>query len=127
MLKDQVIAAVRKAVSQIESLAVVASLIKISASTYIPGQKYVPAETVYGVAVFFVAYEASEIDGDRVRASDWKGLVVSNSNTPDMAVGDLIRIQGMDNVPSGDYRIGFDDKVMVGATVLLHQLNLRKV
>lgn len=128
-LKATVLAAVAKAEQAVGDLKIAANHVRKGAATYTPGSASAPtyAETITPVNIVFTRYEAKEIDGDRIRSTDWKGLVFGRQGLPTFLTSDVIRIATATNdVPAGDYRINYDDKVMAGDVVALHQLHLRQ-
>lgn len=97
-------------------------------AAYVPGQSPTFVTTVISIGLIPTRYEDKEIDGDRIRATDWRGLVIASDLVTDFKVNDVIRvgvkIPAIDML-AGDYRINYDDKVSVGGKTILHQLNLR--
>lgn len=124
MLKVQVLAAINTAKSAVQDLAVKCQYIVRTIPDYVPGTTVTPTESATDVSVVFTKYGITEIDGERIQASDWKGLVFPESNL-DFDTNHVIRVAVNTNIPAGDYRIIVNDKVMVGDTIGLHQLQLR--
>lgn len=124
MLKAQVLSAIRTAKSAVQDLAVACQYIVTVIPEYIPGSTVTPTESATDVSVVFTKFGITEIDGERIQASDWKGLVFPESNL-DFDTNHVIRVSTNTNISAGDYRIIANDKVMVGDTVGLHQLQLR--
>lgn len=124
MLKSQVLAAIKTAKSAVQDLAVNCQYVVRTIPEYVPGTTVVPTETSTDVSVVFTKFGITEIDGERIQASDWKGLVFPESNL-DFDTNHIIRVSTNVNIPAGDYRIIINDKVMVGDTIGLHQLQLR--
>jgi hypothetical protein len=128
MIKTAIIAAVNRAKSALQDLAIVATHIKRGAAVHVPGSAPTYPETSTEVSIVYTRFKATEIDGERVQASDWLGLVFPRSDLLDFNPNDFIRLPaGLVNIAVGDYRIISNDKVVVGDTVTLHQLHLRKV
>lgn len=112
----------------IQDLAVLVKHVKRGASVHVPGSAPTYPETLTDVSMVFTRFESREVDGDRIQASDWRGLVFPASTLPIFNANDVIRIAtGFQDVAAGDYRIINDDKVMAGDTVALHQVQLRKL
>lgn len=125
-LKATVLDAVQTAEVAVDDLKIAAKHVRRSAAVYVPGSVPTYPETLTDVYLVMTRFESKEVDGDRVMASDWKGLVFYKPTLPDFQVGDLIRFaMDTDLVKAGDYRITYDDKVMAGGAVALHQLYLR--
>lgn len=125
-LKATVLAAVKTAEAAIDDLKILATHVRRGVPDYVPGQPVQYPETLTGVSAVFVRFKTKEIDNDRVMASDWKGLVFPVDGMPDFQTNDVIRVlTTTGDIAAGDYRILNDDKVVVGNTVALHQLQLR--
>lgn len=128
MLKSKIIAAVAQAKLAIQDLALRAFHVAKGAAIFVPGRAPTYPETLTSVSIVFTSFKTSEIDGDRIQASDWRGLVFAEVTNPVFKVSDVIRISlTSGQINSGDYRILFDDKIMAGDTVVLHQLHLRRL
>jgi lipopolysaccharide assembly outer membrane protein LptD (OstA) len=125
-LKEKVLYGIARALEALDDLKLSVVHVSRGAAIHVPGSVPTYAETLTDVSIVFIRYEAKEIDNDRILASDWKGLVFPATGLPDIKVSDLIRVD-TDNgvILAGDYRIMYDDKVMVGNTIGLHQLQLR--
>lgn len=66
------------------------------------------------------AYDAKEIDGDRIQASDFQAIVLPAADITQVPEpNDVIRIELL------DYRVVMNSKVMAGDSVALSQLQLR--
>lgn len=127
MLKPQIIAALAQAKRALQDLVVTVQFARRADTTYVPGTVPSYAETLADVGIVFNRFETKEIDGDRIRSSDWRGLVFVETNVPPMDTNDIIRVPaGVKDVVAGDYRVIYNDKVMAGDTVVLNQLQLRK-
>lgn len=127
MLKTQVLNAVKAAKSAVSDLAIVVQHVKRGAAVHVPGTPTTYPETLTDATIVFVRYDSKEVDGQRVLASDWKGLVFPEDGMHPMP-NDIIRVPtGLTDIASGDYRILDNDQVMAGDTVALHQLQLRKL
>lgn len=125
-LKATVLSAVRAVELAVDDLKMAVQHVQRSAPTYVPGQEPSYSETSVDVSMVVVRFETEEVDNDRVMASDWKGLVFWRDGLPDFQTNDVIRCStASDDFVAGDYRIVYDDKVMVGSKVALHQLHLR--
>lgn len=128
MLKATILAAIQKAKSALQDLAITVIHVKRGTAVYVPGSAPTYPETSTAVSIVFTRYKAIEVDGDRIQASDWLGLVFPRVDLLDFNANDIIRAPaGLINIIQGDYRIINDDKVMLGDTVALHQLQLRKL
>jgi hypothetical protein len=118
--------AIAKAEVAVDDLKIAVKYVSRGAAVHVPGSTPTYPETLTDVSMLFTKFEAKEIDNDRVLASDWKALVFPKTGLPDFKVSDLIRVVAtVEDVVAGDYRIMYDDKVMVGSRVGLHQLQLR--
>lgn len=125
-LKSLILGAVNSAEEAVSDLKLTCSHVKRGAPVHTPGSAPTYPETVSDVSVVFTRFKSSEIDGDRIQSSDWRALVFRPKTPADFKVNDLIRTVGSDDILAGDYRIIDDDKVLVGGTVALHQLHLRR-
>ena len=126
-LKATILAAVSAAAEAVQDLKIACKHVRRGAPVHVPGSAPTYPETLTDVQIVFTRFEVKEIDNDRVMGSDWKGLVFRVPNLPDFQTNDLIRVaEDSDDIIAGDYRINYDDKVMVGGAVALHQLHLRK-
>lgn len=127
MLKTQVLNAVKAAKSALSDLVVTVSHVQRGVAVHVPGTAPTYPETLTDVSIVFVKYESKEIDGQRVLASDWKGLVFPEDSVNPLP-NDIIRVpSGLTDLLAGDYRIIDNDKTMAGDTVALHTLQLRKL
>jgi hypothetical protein len=128
VLKSTILLALQRAKPALQDLAIDVSHVKRGAAVHVPGSAPTYPETSTAVSVVFTRYQAKEVDGDRIQASDWLGLVFPRVDLLDLNTNDIIKVPaGLVNLIQGDYRIINDDKVLVGDTVALHQLQLRKL
>lgn len=128
MLKPNILAAISKVKSAVQDLAITVSHVVRGAAVHVPGNAPTYPESSTDVSIVIVKFQAKEIDGDRIQASDWLGLVFPRPDYLDFNTNDIIRVSaGLTNIALGDYRIINNDKVLVGDTVALHQLQLRKL
>lgn len=126
-LKAVVLSAVQTAEVAVEDLKIPAKHVRRTAPVHVPGSPPTYSEILTDVFVVMTRFESKEVDGDRVMASDWKGLVFYRPDLPMFQVNDFIRFaEAFDDVPGGDYRIRYDDQVSAGGRTALHQLHLRK-
>lgn len=121
MLKDTIVAAVGKAKLALTDLAVPAQLVVRGEVSYIPGVPVSPDETSHSVKVVMTKYAIGEIDGDRIQASDLKGLSFPELNVPTPKIDDRLI------VGSSTYRILYNELVMAGDVPVLSQMQLRPV
>lgn len=128
MLKSAVLSAVVAAKQAVQDLAVAVRHVQRGAAVFVPGSAPTYPETVTDVSIVFTKFKLTEVDSDRIQASDWLGLLFPETGAPDVNTNDLIRVaEGQIDIASGDYRIIGNDKVMAGNAVALHQLHLRKL
>lgn len=120
MLKATVLMAVAKAKVAVQDLAEDAVLMKRVPAPHVPGQAAGHVSTPYPIKLVRTSYHAREIDGDRIRASDYKGLVFTEIHGKIPEPNDLV------NVGPLSYRVLVNDKVMAGDSVALSQLQLRQ-
>lgn len=126
MLKTQILNAVKAAKSSLGDLVIVVKHVKRGAAVHVPGTPTTYPETLTDASIVIVKYDSKEVDGQRILASDWKGLVFPEDGMHPMP-NDIIRVpDGLTDIASGDYRVLDNDQVMAGDTVALHQLQLRK-
>jgi hypothetical protein len=126
VLKAQILSAIAVAKSAVQDLAVVVQHVKRGAVVHVPGTAPVYPETLTSVSVVFTKFDVKDIDGQRVIATDWKGLVFPETGLQPLP-NDVLRVPtGLTDIAAGDYRILDNDQVNVGDTVALHQLHLRK-
>ena len=129
VLKSQILSAVRAAKSAFEDLLVEVQYVVRTTATYEPGNEYVATEgDVTDVRMAFTRFDSREIDGDRIQASDWRCLIFPEVGLPRFNTNDVIRVPtGLQDIIAGDYRIKMYNPVMAGDTVVLHQMQLRKL
>lgn len=128
MLKSKILAAVGQAKVALQNLAIRVNHVARGAAVFVPGEAPTYLETVTAVSMVLTRFGAREIDGDRIQASDWRGLVFPETGLGDFNTNDIIRVaSGLQDMLPGDYRIVVDDKVMAGDAVALHQLQLRRL
>lgn len=119
-LKATIFRAVNIAKAAIQDLGVDALLIKRCQDAYIPGSSPTFSELTYPVKMVMTAYDAKEIDGDRIQASDFQAIVLPAADITQVPEpNDVIRIELL------DYRVVMNSKVMAGDSVALSQLQLR--
>lgn len=121
MLKSSILAAVEAARLAAQDLIVDAILTHREDVKHIPGVAPVYPETVNTISVLPTKFEDKEIDGQRVKASDFKYLAFPKAGVEPPVPNDLLEIGGL------NYRVIFNDRVMAGDTVALSQLQLRLV
>lgn len=130
MLKASLLSAVNASKRAVQDLAVLAVLIRRGDPVHVPGSAPTYPEVTEIVSIVPVAYKISEIDGDRIKASDIKGLVFPEAESTIALPNDIIRIAQVSSAPgfpNGDYRVILNDKVMAGDMVALSQLQLRRM
>lgn len=129
-LKSTILAAIKTVVPALQDLAIVVSYIDRSAPVYVPGSQPTYPVNSLNLSIVIVKFTTKEVDGDRIQASDWLGVVIPDTsaiNPPKFNANDLIRVPSGLKLAAGDYRIVDDNKVLVGDTTVLHQLQLRKL
>lgn len=124
MLKAQLIAAVREAVTALGDLAVVASHVRMAQPTHVPGTTPTLVETLYSVKVVITGYSVRELAqlGDRVQASDRQAIVLpldGNVLNPPPKPNDLIRTGSI------NYRIIHAEHILAGTDTIASTLQLR--
>lgn len=125
MLKLTIIHAVATAREALGDLLISATIIKRDPSVHVPGSIPRYAETETSVTIYKSRYVEREIDGDRIRASDFKALVfLVDANEPLLPgatpeANDLIRDYG------GTYRVIRANHVMAGDTIVLSEIQMR--
>lgn len=124
-LKTQILGAVASAKAAVSDLALVCQHVARGAATFTPGSAPTYPETLTDVSIVFTRFDTRDVDNTRVFASDFKGLVFPETSLPPLEPNGIIRVSGAIDVPSGDYRIIDNDKVIAGDMVALHQLHLR--
>lgn len=125
-LKASILDAVQAAEEAVDDLKIAAQYVKRGAAVYVPGFAPTYPETLTDVYVIMVRFESREVDGDRIMASDWKGIVFYKPTLPEFQLNDMIRFaDDHGDVKAGDYRITYNDQVTVGGRTALHQLHLR--
>lgn len=126
MLKASVLAAVAAAKVAVQDLAFPAIHVQRGEPTHVPGSTPVYTETLTDIQIFFAKYKANEVDGDRIKASDWQGIAFPEADQPVIKPNDIIRVPvTLGDVQAGDYRVVMNDVVMAGTSPALHQLQLR--
>ena len=129
-LKSTILAAIKTIVPALQDLAISVSYIDRSSPVYVPGGQPTYPVSILNLSIVIVKFTTKEVDGDRVQASDWLGMVIPDTgavNPPKFNANDLIRVPSGLKLAAGDYRIIYDDRVLVGDTTVLHQLQLRKL
>jgi hypothetical protein len=125
-LKEKLLAAISSAEAAVSDLKITVKYVRRAAPTHVPGASPTYAETLSDISLVLTRYESSEIDFDRILASDWRAIVFPGTGLVDFKVSDIIRVPATVGVVlAGDYRIMNDEKVMVGDRIALHQLQLR--
>lgn len=129
MLKSTILGAIKSAKSAFEDLLLTVEYVARAAVEYEPGDEYEASEeSGISVRMVFTRFDSREVDGDRIQASDWRGLIFPETGLPRFNTNDVIRVPpGLVDVIEGDYRIKTYNPVMVGDTVGLHQFQLRKL
>ena len=119
MLKSTVMSAVVQLKLALQDLLVDSTLVRRTYGEHVPGQAPTPTEQSTSVKVALTRFKSSEVDGDRVKATDYRGIVFPEDLIPE--VNDLITVDSM----SKTFRVINDDKVMVGDQVAVTVLQLR--
>jgi hypothetical protein len=119
VLKEAVLKAVESAKVALSDLAVPAVLRSIGEISYIPGVPVSPDTTNHAVTAVVTSYDVKEIDGDRIQASDVKGILFPEVDVPTPKLGDFL------DVGTTSYRVMNCDHVYAGDSVALSQLHLR--
>lgn len=121
MLKSTILAAVESARLAAQDLIIDAILTHREEVQHIPGVTPTYPEVVNTISVLPTKFEDKEIDGQRVKASDFKYLAFPKAGVEPPVPNDLLEIGGV------TYRVIFNDRVMAGSDVALSQLQLRLV
>jgi hypothetical protein len=121
VLKSTVLGAVESAKQAVGDLAIPANLIRRGEAIFVPGSPPTYPETQYDVKIVITSFQTKEIDEQRIRSSDRKGLIFPESGQPTPQPNDLIEAGG------SLFRIIYNDKVMAGDAVALSQVHLRLV
>lgn len=119
MLKSTILSAIAAAKIACQDVLIKAQLVVQSELIYEPGTEPYYEEEVYGISIYYDKFESKEIDGDRVLNSDLKGIIFPEDDVPVPQPNNVIRDGNT------DYRIIFNDKVVVGASIALSQVQLR--
>lgn len=124
-LQSTILAAVAKAKLAIGDLVEPCHLVQRGEAVVTPGSPPTYPEVIYNVGMTPTSYEALEIDGDRIKASDVKGLIFPEKGVPTPDTNDILRqLDGAGNVVRS-FRIMYNDKVMAGSVVALSQVQMR--
>ena len=91
---------------------------------HVPGTVPSTSNNQSDIGVVMDKFDTKEIDGDRIRASDFKVLVFPEAGQPEPSTNDIVR-GDLDGTGVKDYRVLHNDKVMAGNAVALSQLQLR--
>lgn len=121
MLKSTILTAVETARLAAQDLAVEATLVSRGAATHVPGSAPVYPTTTSTISVLPTKFEDDEIDGQRVKASDFKYLTFPKPGVKTPEPNDTLIIGGL------IFRVIHNDRVMAGDSVALSQLQLRLV
>lgn len=121
MLKSTILAAVESARQAAQDLVVAGVLTRRGPATHVPGAAPTYSSTSYPISLLPTQFEDAEIDGQRVKASDFKYLSFPKAGVPTPEPNDLIAIAGF------NFRVIDNDRVMAGSEVALSQLQLRYV
>lgn len=119
MLKAAILKAAQSAKSALTDLAVPGQLRVAQEASYAPGNPVSQDYVTYNVRVVVSGYAVTEIDGDRIQASDVKGILFAEPGMPAPNVGDQVLIG------ASTYRVLHNDRVMAGDEVVISQLHLR--
>ena len=117
MLKADVLAAVTAARDAVQDLATEVSVTKRTAAAHVPGTPPVYTETVILMKLVIVDYSEKEIDGERVRASDQKGILFPIDGY--IEVNDTLAFNGR------EWRVLSNKPTLVGTAIAVHTLQLR--
>lgn len=121
MLKSTILAAVETARQAAQDLVVEATLISRGVVTHVPGTAPTYPTVTATISVLPTKFEDDEIDGQRVKASDFKYLAFPKSGVKTPEPNDTLVIGGL------TFRVIHNDRVMAGDSVALSQLQLRFV
>ena len=121
MLEQAVLQAVEAAKLAAGNLVIPATLTRRGQATHVPGSAPTYPETTFTVEVLQTKFEESEIDGQRVKASDFKFLAFPKTGVATPEPNDLLEISNV------SYRVIYNDRVMAGKSVALSQLQLRLI
>jgi hypothetical protein len=119
VLKADVLAGVAAAKVAVQDLATSMQLVRRGEAVHVPGSAPTYPEAVHNVMVVLTSFKTSEVDGDRIRASDQFGIIFPETGKPIPEPNDFVR----NSVVS--YRVLHNNKVMAGDTVALSQVHLR--
>lgn len=127
MLKSTVLQAVATAKKAVQDLAIKSQLKRRGAAVYVPGTAPTYPDILVGdVYIVPTKFDHKEVDGDRIKTSDIKGLVFPESNQPAPIANDVIN-GNLDGTGVKDYRVINNDPVMAGDTIALSQIQLRLI
>ena len=119
MLKDDVVRAVddARAILQREGILVEVPVTKRVKQVHARGTPQGYDDTIVNMVMAITAFDEKEIDGDRVFASDLKGVLFPIDG--DVGVNDLVEFVGK------LYRIERNAPTLIGTAVLINTLTLR--
>jgi hypothetical protein len=112
-----VLQAVATAKAACGDLLIDATLVEREVRTHVPGVAPKHDEIESDCQIALTRFSSKEIDGDRIRASDYDGILFHTTTVP--KENDLVRWT------EGTYRIVNNRRVMAGDTVAVSQVHLR--
>ena len=119
MLRETVIAAVAKAESALQNLAIPGQLISTSDATHVPGQSPVYPSVTTDISVVVSGFKHTEVDGERVKATDLQCIMFPKTLAQVAKPNDVL------NFNSKNYRVLSTDPVMAGTAVVLVSAHVR--
>jgi hypothetical protein len=117
VLKADVLAAVTAAREAVQDLATEVSVTKRTPAAHVPGTPPVYTKTVINMKLVIVDYTEKEIDGERIRVSDQKGILFPMDGRID--VNDTIAFN------SREWRVLSNKPTLVGTDIAVNTLQLR--
>lgn len=119
MLKNTILSAVQALKVAVQDLAVDAVLVTRLPQAHTPGVATQYTESNANIKLVLTKYKLKEIDGERIRAGDYQGIVFPETVVPN--TNDVIKIGVTDT-----WRIVNVDRIMVGTDVALSTCQLRR-
>lgn len=125
MLKATVVQAVATARSALGDLLMEAQLVKREPAVYVPGTTPEYPESEAGVMIYMSRYFEREVDGDRIRASDYRSLVFPVDAGSTILPGAVPDLNDVLRVGEQAYRVMRANNVMAGDAVVLSEVQMR--
>jgi hypothetical protein len=125
VLKDTVLKAVATARRAFGDLLIDAKIVKREILKHIPGTTPRYPETEADVKIYMSRYSQKEIDGDRIKASDFRVIVFPVDSNSLLLPNEVPTVNDLIRVGDVQYRTMFSNNVMAGDQVAIAEVHMR--